>query len=60
MTTAAATEPYTALNREQAGILVVGAIRPVALTEIIKMERRIESKRFTKVNGGKEFQEEIK
>ena len=58
-TTAAATEPHTALNREQAGIVVVGAIRPVALTEIIKIERRIESKCFTEVNGGQKFQEEI-
>jgi hypothetical protein len=57
--TVAAMEPHTALNRERAGIVVVGAIRPVALTEIINIERRIESKRFTEVNGGQTFREEI-
>jgi hypothetical protein len=55
-----ATEPHTALNREQAGIIVVGAIRPVVLTETIKIERcNIESKCFTKVNSGKKIREEI-
>ena len=67
-TTAAETEPHTALDREQAGIVVVCAIRrrtagddhTVALTKIMKIERLIKSKPFPEVNGGQKIREKIK
>ena len=61
------TKPQTALRTEQAGIVVVCAIRrrtaggdhTVALTKIIKIERLIKSKLFPEVNGVQKIREKI-
>jgi hypothetical protein len=49
---------HTALNREQAGIVVVSAIRRRSIaipSEISKIKGLIESKPFPKVNGGQKI-----